>query len=605
MIERKQVGTKAWNIRVLRIARSLLVPLAVALPPFFWVRDATERASLSTIGRDQGIFQYVAWALTQGARDYRDVRDVNGPLTHLVHLVFLYLGGGDEHRFRILDLFVTGLTFAFVGACLPGIGRRIARTGALPRAPSLWERLAWAFAGWVVLSGQYLLYLYWDLAQRESFANWFLVVSVGLQLVAQSRFRDDRPAPVQERRRLALWVAVGAFGVVPWFGKPTYVLFTAAQLLVLFFDRDAPLPLKKRLVALALGSALGALPLVLFLLRYADTAAYLRISLVDVPALYRFIWPRSAVEILSRQGFLVPTAFAFATTAALVGLIWVRELPRRALLVALLPMCGLGNAILQKKGFPYHFHALTAGLYLEWLLIVAWLWERNHLAPSRASIARFVPFVAAGALSLRVAGEMQFSPHITNIWILAKAATKERRDGREYLVYFHDADFFPWDMRRTARYLERHTKPDDRVQLYGMDPYVLFLARRLSATPYIYAYDLNVRAALDGGWSLWPNAEQAARIRAIRDAHEDDLLRRVQANPPAAFVFVDKSPLITYPDAWEDFRVHSAKTSAWVLAHYRRTANFKSHHVWLRTDLAAGLAEYTSPAEETGDEAEP
>ncbi len=105
--------------------------------------------------------------LTQGDRDYRDIRDVNGPLTHLVHRLFLALGGADEHRFRVLDLVVTGATFALVGACLPGLRKR--------RAPDCVERVAWAFAAWVVLSGQYLLYGYWDLAQRESFFDWFML----------------------------------------------------------------------------------------------------------------------------------------------------------------------------------------------------------------------------------------------------------------------------------------------------------------------------------------------------------------------------------------------------------------------------------------------
>src|ERR1700722_9269938 len=160
-----------------RLVRTLAAPLTLALPPLFWVVEATRRASLTPLGRDQGIFQYIAWATSQGDRDYRDVRDVNGPLTHLVHRLFLALGGADEHRFRVLDLVVTGATFAIVGACLPGLRSR--------RAPELLERVAWAIAAWVVLSGQYLLYGYWDIAQRESFFDWFLLPSVALQLVAQ------------------------------------------------------------------------------------------------------------------------------------------------------------------------------------------------------------------------------------------------------------------------------------------------------------------------------------------------------------------------------------------------------------------------------------
>src|SRR5258708_5894042 len=158
------------------LLRSLVVPLTIAIPPVFWVLEATRRASLTPLGRDQGIFQYVAWAVGRGAVDYRDVRDVNGPLTHLVHMALLALGGADEHRFRVLDLAVTGATFAFVGSCVPGLGSR--------RAPDRLDRVAWAVAGWVVLSGQYLLYGYRELAQRERFFGWFALSSVPLPLAA-------------------------------------------------------------------------------------------------------------------------------------------------------------------------------------------------------------------------------------------------------------------------------------------------------------------------------------------------------------------------------------------------------------------------------------
>ena len=49
-----------------RLVRVLLAPLALALPPLFWVIEETKRASLTTLGRDQGIFQYIAWALRRG-----------------------------------------------------------------------------------------------------------------------------------------------------------------------------------------------------------------------------------------------------------------------------------------------------------------------------------------------------------------------------------------------------------------------------------------------------------------------------------------------------------------------------------------------------------
>ena len=285
----------------------------------------------------------------------------------------------------------------------------------------------------------------------------------------------------------------------------------------------------------------------------------------------------------------------------MIGLILDGQLPVRVLTVALVPLAGLVSVVVQAKGFPYHFHPVSAGLYLEWLVIVVWLWERHGKASSQdgaQGIVRLVPIVAAGALALAVATGVQASSHLTNHWILAKGIYPEQRTSRDYLVYFRSADFFPWEMREAAHYLREHTSPTDRVQEYGMDPYLLFLAQRRSATPYIYAYDLDVDTALYGSdlpEGLHPNGAQSQRIQAIRDAHEEDFLARLKADPPTAFVFMDRAPLMTEDDAWVDFTEHNAASSAWVLEHYKQTALFGNDRVWLRRDRAEGIAEVTKP----------
>jgi hypothetical protein len=568
--------------------RPLVVPLIVALPPYLWVQEAMRHASLESLGRDQGIFQYVAWAVRHGARDYRDVRDVNGPLTHLVHLVFLWLGGADEHRFRVLDLTLTSVAFVVVGVCLPGLSLT-----KNDRPPSVFERAAWGFSGWVILGAQYMHYIFWDQAQRESFFDWFMLASCALQLYVQSRGRPRTTRPL-----LAL---AGALSVIPWFGKPTYALFTVAQFLTLMLDRELMLSLRARLSVFAVGAVLGSLTQVAYLVVYADIGAFLRIYFVDVPALYRFIWPRTPLDILSLSGYASTAALAIVTSVAMVGLIVDRQLPVRTLTVALVPLCGLVSVVVQAKGFPYHFHPVSAGLYLEWLVIVVWLWERygrgraiEGAEPDR-SISQLVPFAAAGALALAVALGVQSSAHLVNHWILAKGTTAELRASRDYLVYFKTIDFFPWELRQTAQYLREHTGPNDRVQEYGMDPYLLFLAERASATPYIYAYDLDVDTALYGSdlpEGLHPDGRESARIRDLRDAHEADFFAKIQSAPPAAFVFMDKAPLMTEADdAWLDFAEHNPTSAPWVSEHYKETAVFGDDRVWMRRDLAEGIAD--------------
>jgi hypothetical protein len=227
------------------------------------------------------------------------------------------------------------------------------------------------------------------------------------------------------------------------------------------------------------------------------------------------------------------------------------------------------------------------------MLLVAWLNDRCWTA-RRGQLARLVPLAAAAILAMRVTTTLSGSPHVQSWWIVDKGRTAEDRASRDYLVYFQTVDFFPVAIRDAAKYLAAHTSPDDRVQTYAMDPYVLFLADRLSASPYIYAYDLDVDAALNGAYSTdgpHPTWAQSAVIRQMRDEHEDDLLAHIEKDPPAAFVFVDKSPLMLWPDAWVDLQAHAPRTASYVRAHYKQTFVSGEAHVWLRSDRAEGIAE--------------
>jgi hypothetical protein len=212
------------------------------------------------------------------------------------------------------------------------------------------------------------------------------------------------------------------------------------------------------------------------------------------------------------------------------------------------------------------------------------LWERLRATPRRTPLGRHAALVVAVAYAAEVTTAMQGSPHLRNVWILAGGETAERRTREEYFNTFKSHDFFPWEMRRAAAYLEARTSPADRVQVYGMDPYLLFLAKRHSATPYIYAYEVNADAALEGGWSNRPTEADVARIKAARDAHEGDMLARLRKAPPAAFVFIDRAPLVSYPNAWEDFQHCCSESAKWVEETYREAEAFGEVHVWLRRD---------------------
>jgi hypothetical protein len=548
-------------------ARAIAPGLAIALPAAPWVVDASVRASYATLGRDQGIFQYVAWAVSGGAKLYRDVRDVNGPLVVMVHRAFFALGGENERVFRILDLVLVGASAAFAGACLPALDPSV-ETEREDRGPRALRAAAFALAAWAAVTAQYLAYGSWDTAQRESFFDAFVLVAIGLQLRAQA---STRP------RRQAIFLALaGAASLAPWLGKPTFALFTFAQIAALALD-EIKEGRMRRIGLFAAGGAIGALVPLVFIALHGDLGAWARITFVDVPTMYRFIWPRTAQSTLML--YRDTSALAWIASVALIGLVIARRLPRRALPLALLPVLGLVSAVIQAKAFPYHFHPATLGSTFAFLVLAHHAWsvaERKKSAVLRAVAAAIG--IAIGVRAARSAAAAPYPP-----------APPASLSDDERLAPYERVDFFPVALRRAAEDVARHTEPEDTVQMYGMDPYLLFLARRRSATPYLYAYDLDVDAALAGSWDEdgpHPTAVQRAAIRAMRDDHERDLLARLESAPPAAFVFVDRSPLIVGTDARADFEAHCPDASRWMLLRYRETASYDGIRVWLRSDIA-------------------
>ncbi len=430
----------------------------------------------------------------------------------------------------------------------------------------------------MVLGAQYMLYTAWNQAQRESFLDWFLLPSLALQIL--------RPAKTARGASLRI-VAMGALTAITCFGKPSYAVFAVMQLGVLLVDRDLVVSARTRVTRFALGGVIGSLIPIGYLFLYGDVRAWARLTFVDVPQIYRFIWAKSFQETFGEgRPHLRRRHRHGRRGAAHRSRPDARAPPRRALVIALAPLCGIVNVAVQHKGFGYHFHPLTASTHIAALVVVIMLWERCRVAPRKQTTGRLAALAVTVAYALQVANSMKGSPHERNVVdprrpARPRSAARARSISRPSRTY----DFFPWELRQAASYLRAKTSPTARVQLYGMDPYLLFLAERRSATPYIYAYDLNNDAALDGGWSNKPTEGDLYRIRLARDLHEKDLLARLRAAPPEAFVFIDKSPLISYPDAWEDFRYCCTESGKWVGAHYHPAKSFGDVHIWMRDDL--------------------
>lgn len=555
--------------------------MALTLVPLWQVASALVYASYTTLGRDQGIFQYTAFAASRGVRLYHDLRDINGPLITAVHGLFLALGGADEHRFRTLDLVVTAVCFFVTGFLCSELSRR----------RPLAERVLWGVAAMSTLLVQYLRYLPWDLAQRESFANWFMLPGIAL-LVAP-------------RRGKVAHAMSGALLTAACFAKPTYALFVALQGAVVLLTKPEAgaegLSRQRRLIAFALGAFVCAVGSVMVIAAFGDVRAFVRMYTVESRQLYGFIWPHTMREVYTLPWVTNPVRIGLSTSAVALVLVGLRVLPWRALALVLAPVAGFGSLVMQGKGFPYHLHPMSEPAALTWVACAIALSHHVRRAPTLGSrVPRrmlagvFMLALCAGA-SYYGTWAMRGSPHILNPWTVAMGRTAEARTSREYLDRFKMRDFFPYEMRQAANYLKTTTPPDGTVQLFGMDPYLLFLSRRLSATPYIYSYDLNTDAAWNGANETLPEPKNIAardRVQAMGDEHARDLLARVAANPAAAWVLFDRAPLSSYDTAEEDLRRTRPELSAYLHEHYEEQASFGGIHVFLpRGPASTGLSQ--------------
>lgn len=531
----------------------LWVPALIVLFAAFPVGFALYHATYAPLGRDQGIFQYAAWAVRQGERPYVDFREINGPLPLLIHAVFQKLGGENSHVFRLLDLVVMSGAFASIGAALPREG------GARARA-------LWGAAGWTVLGGQYTAFGLWHSAQRENFYLAFLLYATAIAVVAL--------------RRTPSWLhaAAAALATLPLFGKPTTVLYLGWLVVALVVGAGKG-QRRAALKFLAIGCALGSAPVV-FLLAEGALSACAKIVLGEAPRMYLHIWKLSIGDLYTAWGNRGKLNVAILTLiAAVVFGLW-RKLPVAYWTLFGPLVGGLLTYVAQGKGFTYHLHPAMAGAMTLWLAVAIELVERP------TGPAKFAPVAALafGALTAyraidNAVWSQGFRERFANSYVPPGAPGHD-----DFVAKSDTGDFFGRDLEAAAAFLRANVAEKERIQVYGMDPYLLFLARRKSATPYIYSLDFDEDAPLGGASGGKPSAADADRIRAIVRRNREGFGRAFREARPRAFATIDLAPFSYPSDGFQDFRKRCPEAAREVDAHYVQAGRFGAVRVWLRSD---------------------
>jgi hypothetical protein len=88
---------------------------------------------------------------------------------------------------------------------------------------------------------------------------------------------------------------------------------------------------------------------------------------------------------------------------------------------------------------------------------------------------------------------------------------------------------------KVAAYTAEHTRPDDRVFYFGIDPYTLYIAQRLPAAPYPMSFVVDLKPALRPPTTpreTGPDPAARARIAELQSVVATDACARLVEHPP-------------------------------------------------------------------------
>ncbi len=393
------------------------------------------------LGRDQGIYAWVADVIHDGGLPYEDAWDIKGPGTfYTVALGHLVLGR-HSWSIRVVDLALLAVTCGALARIARAWGG--GRLGAVV-APGL-------FALWYIGGG------FWDTAQPDAWATTLL--SVAVAVVVTGRFELSR-------RMAVAGLLIGA-GVTykPLFGVFLVVLAAAWAATT----GDGPRPWS----ALAIGfGAAAVVPVVALVWFWANGGLgdLLDVQLEFNRTSYRADAPLPD-QLSSIRAYLVAQVGVALPVAALGTVALLSRRRGDGVVVVCWWLTGLAVVVAQGRYFTYHWAPVSAALAVAAAVGCAQLLD-----------ARVPATVLAGALLLASA------------WAPVDAAVRRVVDAAggelQYEDPFVKADFSAEKNQRISAWLRRRTEPGEAVLLWGYEPAIHFLSDRRSATRFGYTLPL-------------------------------------------------------------------------------------------------------------------
>jgi hypothetical protein len=453
-------------------------------------------------GRDQGFFACIADMVRHGRVMYRDISNGIYPMTILLNLVAQVSLGHNMAAIRVLDLLWTMGTAVLLFA----FARRVFRR--------LW--LASAIA--MMYSFLYFLGDFWNTAQVDGFLN----LPVATAFCAAAFAADGHSGVVRGR---LWWFLSGLMVAVALFFKPTVGLMLPAIALLALFGRRSRASVDWSALAMVLAGALvGALVFMALIttsgalrdfieLQFRGTLHYVRLGSA------RAGLPTYLADMVGN--YVLQPNLGIGAFLAGVGLVLsvvihtragrrARDSDRRAIRWSWVWLaCGFASLAVQGKFFQYHYLPLLPGmavfavLALDAALTPVWPHVPKQSGRALLVIGVGILLVLCTAYPLRLRDAAQVATGQMPL--------------RDYWMSDHGmGDFRLSEQMVVSDWVRAHTRPNDRIVVWGSDPLIYFLTERGTISRFIANQSLTV------DWS-WPE---------LRDEFQDAF----RNTPPELFL---------------------------------------------------------------------
>lgn len=424
-----------WIILAIIIAAAMLLRLKVMDIPF---------------ERDEGEYAYAAQLLLKGVPPFKEAYNMKFPGIYAIYSLILLIFGQTDWGVRLALAFVNAGTIIIVFL----IGRKLFDPPAGLAAAACFAMLS------------FLPSVHGIMANSEHFVLLFSLAGI---LLVMKALEDGGGW------KFFLGGALLGVGLTIKQHGAAFVLFT---FLIIALPRPGNgLHLKKtalNLLALSLGAVS---PLI------AMCAALFFTGVFDEFWFWTFVYAREYVSVIPFErglGFLkaeseriflsAPILWAFCL-AGVASPVWHRDLRGKwPFLLGLLAF----SALAVTPGFFFRPHYFIYILPPAALFFGAGAKSMDRALSEKKDLARAVLVIALALYFL-------FSQRT----VLASSAEELSR-------HMYGYNPFP-ESRVIADYIEKNTKPGDRVAVLGSEPQIFFYSKRRSATGYIYTYPLMER----------------------------------------------------------------------------------------------------------------